>query len=140
MKSYSCINNCCFALVSRNLNFEAKNRPCGNFCLAASNWIYWPSGLLRHIFGWPVWAIKEYIWVARLHNEVGTKYFFRGTNFLTKNAPIISPKCCSLYLVGPKIPQIPAKFPATFPSQNQKITDELLQERREKNMNYCYRL
>ena len=30
--------------------------------------------------------------VARLQNEVGTKDFFWGTNFLTKNAPKVSPK------------------------------------------------
>ena len=39
--------------------------------------------------------------------------------------------CLSLYLVGPKNP---AKFPPNFPAQNfkKKLTDNLLQERREK--------
>ena len=59
--------------------------------------------------------------MARLQNEVGTKDFFRGTNFLTKNAPKFSPKFSSLYFVGPKKSRkIPAKFPAKFPSQKSK--------------------
>ena len=66
--------------------------------------------------------------VARLQNEVGTKYFFRGTNFLTKNAPKFSPNFLSLYFVGQKKSRkIPGKFPAKFPSpKSKKITDELL--------------
>ena len=66
---------------------------------------------------------------VRLQNEVGTKDTFRGTNFLTKNAKKFSPKCLNLYLVDQKASR---KIPAKFPSQNQKkITDKLLQERRE---------
>ena len=45
--------------------------------------------------------------VARLQNEVGTKDFFRATNFLTKNAPKFSPKFLSLYLWVRKNPQNP---------------------------------
>ena len=68
--------------------------------------------------------------VARLHNEVCTKYFLRAMKLLTKNALNFSPKFWSLYLVGPKNP---AKFPPNFPSpKSQKITNELLQKRREK--------
>ena len=51
--------------------------------------------------------------VASLQNEVGTKDFFRVTNFLTKNAPKFSQKFLSLYFVGPK--KSPAKFPPSFP-------------------------
>ena len=71
--------------------------------------------------------------VARLQNEVGTRDFFRGTNFLTKNAPKFSPECSCLYFVGlKKSRKIPAKCPAKFPSQKfYKFTDELLQRRRE---------
>ena len=59
--------------------------------------------------------------MARLQNEVGTKDFFRGTNFLTKNAPKFSPKFLSLYFVGQKKSRkIPGKFPAKFPSQKSK--------------------
>ena len=74
--------------------------------------------------------------VARLQNEVGTKYFFRGTKCLTENAPKFPPKCLSHYFVGQKNPaKFPPNFPTKFPPKNQKeITDELLQERREKKM------
>ena len=59
--------------------------------------------------------------MARLQNEVGTKDFFRGTKFLTKNAPKLSPKLLSLYFVGQtKSRKIPAKLPAKFPSQKSK--------------------
>ena len=54
---------------------------------------------------------------ARLQSEVGTEDFFRGTNFLMKNAPKFCPKMFSLYFVGPKKSRkIPAKFPDKFPS------------------------
>ena len=45
-------------------------------------------------------------------------FFFRGTNFLTKNAPKFYPKLLSLYLrVGPqKSRKIPSKFSAKCPS------------------------
>ena len=71
--------------------------------------------------------------VARLQNEVGTKDFFRGTNFLTKNAPKFSPNILSLYFVGQKKSRkIPGKFPAKFPPQkSKKFTNELLQDRQE---------
>ena len=62
--------------------------------------------------------------VARLQNEVGTKYFFRGTTFLTKTAPDFSPKFLSLYSVGQKksrlisrqisVPKIKKKSPKSF--------------------------
>ena len=59
--------------------------------------------------------------MARLQNEVGTNDFFRGTNFLTKNAPKFSPNFLSLCFVGPKKSRkIPAKFPAKFPSPKSK--------------------
>ena len=65
--------------------------------------------------------------VAHLQNEVCAKDLFRGTNFLTKNAPNFSLIGFSLYLVGPKKKEkkkkqrkIPAKFPAKFPSPKSK--------------------
>ena len=59
--------------------------------------------------------------MARLQNEVGTKDFFRGTNFLTKNAPKFSPMFLSLYFMGRKKSRnIPAKFPTKFPSPESK--------------------
>ena len=67
------------------------------------------------------WATKQVLRVARLQNEVGTKDFFRGRNFLTKNAPKLVPEILSRYFVGPKkCRKIPTKFPAKFPSQNSK--------------------
>ena len=54
---------------------------------------------------------------ARLQNEVGTKDFFRGTNFRTKSAPKFSPIFLSLYFVGLKKS---ARFPPNFPAENQK--------------------
>ena len=77
------------------------------------------------------WTFSDdFLRVARLQNEVGTKDFFQGTNFLTKNAPKFSPNFLSLCFVGPKRSRkIPAKFPAKFPSpkSKKKFTDELLQ-------------
>ena len=72
--------------------------------------------------------------MSRLQNEVGTKDAFPGTNFLTKNALKLSPKFSSLFFGGSN--KNPAKFPPNFPQKSppqsqQKITDELLQERRE---------
>ena len=84
---------------------------------------------------------KYTVKVARLQSEFCTKDFFRATNFVTKNAPKISPKLLSLCSVGSenpaKFPQnFPLKFP-NFPPKNQKkITDELLQERRENTLRY----
>ena len=74
--------------------------------------------------------------VAHLQNEVGTKELFRGTNFLTKNAPRFSPNIFkSVFLWVRNILQIPANFPSKCPSPKSKqITDELLQERREKDL------
>ena len=76
--------------------------------------------------------------VARLQREFCTERFFRGTNFLTKNAPKISPNFLSLcFLWVRKNPRkIPSKFPtkiSKFPCEKskKKFTDELLQERRE---------
>ena len=44
--------------------------------------------------------------MARLQNEVGAKYFFGATNFLTKNAPKISPIFLSLLMLWVrKLPQ-----------------------------------
>ena len=54
--------------------------------------------------------------MARLQNEVGTTYFVRGTNLLTKTAPKFSPKCSSLYFVGPK--EIPPNFPQISPPKS----------------------
>ena len=42
----------------------------------------------REILG----RLTELIRVARLQNEVGSTYFFRGTDLLTKNAQKFSPK------------------------------------------------
>ena len=65
--------------------------------------------------------MSNFFRVARLQNEVGTKDFLRGTNFLTKNAPKFSPKFLSLYFVGrKKSRKIPAKFPTKFPSPKSK--------------------
>ena len=63
--------------------------------------------------------------------------FFPATNFLTQNAPKFSPKflslCGSERIPGKFPPNFPLNFP-NFPAKNQKtFTDELLQERREKN-------
>ena len=76
--------------------------------------------------------------VARLQSEFCTKDFFRATNFLTKNAPKLSPNFLSLCSVGQKKHprKIPSKFPtkfSKFPCEKtkKKFTDELLQERRE---------
>ena len=74
--------------------------------------------------------------MARLQSEFCTKDFFRATNFLTKNVPKFSPNFLSLCSVGQKNPRkIPSKVPtklSKFPCEkSKKITDELLQERRE---------
>ena len=80
----------------------------------------------------------ERLKVARLQSEFCTKDFFRATNFLTKNAPKFSPKLLSLCSVGQKNPgkfppNSPLNFP-NFPVKNQnKITDELLQDREKKD-------
>ena len=62
------------------------------------------------------------------------KYFFLSYKSLTKNAPKLPPKFLSLYFAGPQgTRKIPPKYSAKFLCENlQKITDELLQERREK--------
>ena len=72
------------------------------------------------------------------------KIFCRATNFLTKNAPKISPKFLRLCSVGQKRSwkkswKIPSKFPTKFSNfpcekSKQKITDEPVQERREDKM------
>ena len=93
---------------------------------------------------------NKFLKVARLQSEFCTKDFFRATNFVTKNAPKFSPKFLSLCSVGQKKSRkIPSKFPtklSKFPCEKKKkknkFTDELLQERREKNfrrahMFYC---
>ena len=75
-----------------------------------------------------------FIRVARLQNEVGTKYFFRGTIFLSKNAPKFSPERFEPVFMGlKKIPQNPREISCkrSLP-KIKKITDELLQVRREK--------
>ena len=75
--------------------------------------------------------------MARLQNKVGTKNIFQSTNLLTKNVPKLSLNFLSLGFVGlNKSRKIPAKFPAEFPSPKiqKKVTDELLQERRENNV------
>ena len=66
--------------------------------------------------------------VARLQSEFRTKdFFFRATNFRTKNALKFSPKLLSLYSVGKKKSH---KIPAKFPCEKYKnFTDELLQDR-----------
>ena len=69
-----------------------------------------------------IYKEKQYTNISNLHstnNWGGTcaerslhEIFFRAMTFLTKNAPKCSPKCLSLYLVGPKESRrIPAKFP-----------------------------
>ena len=45
---------------------------------------------------------QESLKVARLQSEFCTEDFFRATNFRTKNAPKIPPKCLSLCSVGQK--------------------------------------
>ena len=53
--------------------------------------------------------------VARLQSEFCTKYFFRATNVLTKNALKFSPNFLSLCSVGQKKSRkIPSKFPTQF--------------------------
>ena len=84
------------------------------------------------------WGVPEFFKVARLQSEFCTKDFFWATDFFTKNAPKFPLKFLSLYSVGQKKSRkIPAKFPTKFPKlpceKSKKITDELLQERREKN-------
>ena len=63
--------------------------------------------------------------VARLQNEVGTKYFFRGANVLTKNAPKVARNVWAFILCVRKNPQ---NFLPKITKK--KITDELPQERR----------
>ena len=66
----------------------------------------------------------HWVRVARLQNEVGTKYRLRrGTNFLPKNARTFAPKFLSLYLVDPKkCRKVPAIFAANHfpPKKNLK--------------------
>ena len=52
--------------------------------------------------------------MARLQNEVGTKYFFRDTNFLTNNAPKFSPKMFEPLVSGSE------KHPPNFPPKLKK--------------------
>ena len=47
-------------------------------------------------------CLPGWVSVARLQNEVGTKYSFRATKFVTKNAPKYSPKIMSLYSENPR--------------------------------------
>ena len=56
--------------------------------------------------------------VVRLQSEVCTKDFFLCYELLTKNAPIFSPKCSSLYSVGQKIPQNSRQFSHQISLQN----------------------
>ena len=53
--------------------------------------------------------------MARLQSEFCAKDVFWATNFLTKNAPKLSPKFVSLYSVGQK--KSPKKFPPKFPTK-----------------------
>ena len=59
---------------------------------------------------------RLFLKVARLQSEFCTKdFFFRATNFVTKNAPKFSPKFLSLCSVGQKKSRkIPSKFPTKF--------------------------
>ena len=61
------------------------------------------------------------------------KDYFGATNFLTKNAPILSAHFFEPLFCGFK--EHAAKFPPNFPAQIFKndFTDEPLQERREKS-------
>ena len=60
--------------------------------------------------------------VARLQSELCTKDVFRASNFLTKNAPKISPKCLSLSFGVRKTPtKFPPNFPLNFPNFPAKI-------------------
>ena len=52
--------------------------------------------------------------------KLALNIFFRGMNFLTKNAPKFPPKFSAFILWVRKIPQIPAKFPSKCPSQKSK--------------------
>ena len=57
-------------------------------------------------------------------------------DFLTKNGPKISPKCLSLYFVGPKKP---ANFPQNFPPQIKKDHQRAsVKERREKKVSKIF--
>ena len=80
-------------------------------------------------------GVFAFVKVARLQSEFWHEIFFlRGTNFLTKNAPKFPPKFLSLCFVGPKkIPQNSRQIShqISLPKIKKKITDELLQERRE---------
>ena len=102
--------------------------PCGNFhTKATSKKFRPPSGNFRpnppelprspsrsfssRETGWRTLLIK----VAHLQSEFCTKDFFRATDFLTKNAPKISPKFLRLCSVGQKKSwKIPSKFPTQF--------------------------
>ena len=80
---------------------------------------------------------RDLLKVARLQSEFCTKDFFRATNFRTKNAPKFSPNFLSLCSVGQKKSlenslQISHKIFQISLRKIKRITDELLQERREK--------
>ena len=82
---------------------------------------------------------SQFVKVARLQSEFWHERCFRATNFLTKNAPKFCPKCLSLYFVGQKNPaKFPQYFPPNFSAKKTKITDELLQERRENRLSFCF--
>ena len=61
--------------------------------------------------------------MEHLQNEVGTKYVFRGTNVLTRNALDFPRNVCAFCFVGPKNSR------QTSLQKSKKITDELLQDR-----------
>ena len=92
---------------------------------------------LENLHGHATKVARKLVKVARLQSEFCTNDFFRATNFLTKNAPKFSPKILSLCSVGQKkspensLQISHSKFPCE--KNPKKITDELLQERREKN-------
>ena len=61
------------------------------------------------------------VMVARLQKEVGTKYFFRGTNFLEKCSDMFPPFFWAFVLWVRKIPaKFPPNFLPNFPPKNRK--------------------
>ena len=84
--------------------------------------------LLKHDF--PVHGL------ARLQNEVGTKYVFSRHELSHKKGSKNYPEMFEPLNCGSE--NTPQNFPPTFPTKNfRKITDKLLQERREKG--WCRR-
>ena len=104
------------------------------------SWANSDSGPFWEIFGkrenhWNVNSLAGLFTVARPQNEVGTKYFLRDTNFLTKVLRNFPRNYWAFILAGPKkislnSRQMPRQI--SLP-KIRKITNELLQDRRKKD-------